>query len=129
MTKFDRSDPNLINFLQQNRPTPPPATIECEEQIIELVERETLFSKYKSDRSVWVLPGAIVAGIFLSWSSYRLLIPQTQLSIDSNELEVFLVNSWHNGIGDTASDTSVETVPAESLLAIDRQSQLLLSHP
>ncbi|MGL5804911.1 MAG: hypothetical protein ACRC11_05645, partial [Xenococcaceae cyanobacterium] len=96
----------------------------------ELVERDHLFSKHKSDRPVWAFRSALVAGIFLSWNAYRMLIPQTQISISSKELEVFLVNSWHNGIGNV-SDISIETMPSDSfsLLAIDRQSQLLLSHP
>ncbi|MGL5875015.1 MAG: hypothetical protein ACRC2R_22065 [Xenococcaceae cyanobacterium] len=130
MTKFNHDDRKLVNFLQQHRPTPPSAAAQCENQMMELVERDHLFSKHKSDRPVWAFRSALVAGIFLSWNAYRMLIPQTQISISSKELEVFLVNSWHNGIGNV-SDISIETMPSDSfsLLAIDRQSQLLLSHP
>lgn len=131
MTKFNHDDRKLVNFLQQHRPTPPSAAAQCENQMMELVEREHRFSKHKSDRPVWAFKGALVAGIFLSWNSYRMSIPQTQTSISSKELEVFLVNSWHNGIGNVSSEMSLETMPSDSfsLLAIERQSQLLLSHP
>jgi hypothetical protein len=129
MKKFDESDRNLVDFLQSHRPISPTEAIDLEEQIIELVDREDVLARQKSDRLFWAIPSAILAGVFIGWGSYRSLISQTQVSVTNDELEVFLVNSWNNGIGQNSLDPSLETVPVNSLLTLDRKTPLALSHP
>lgn len=129
MKKFDSSDRHLVNFLQRHRPDSPVTAIDLEEQIIELVDREDVLARQKSERFFWAIPGAILAGVFIGWGSYRSLIPQTQVSVTSDELEIFLVNSWHNGVGNNSRDPFLETVPVNSLLILDRKTPLVLSRP
>jgi hypothetical protein len=129
MKKFDESDRKLVNFLQSNRPISPTEAIDLEEQIIELVDREDVLARQKSERFVWVIPSAILAGVFIGWGSYRSLIPQTQVSVTNDELEIFLVNSWNNGTGKNSNDPSLETVPVNSFFTLDRKTPLALSHP
>jgi hypothetical protein len=129
MKKFDESDRNLVNFLQSNRPISPAEAIDLEEQIIELVDREDVLARQKSERFFWAIPSAILAGVFIGWGSYRSLIPQTQISVTNDELEIFLVNSWNNGVGKNASDPYLETTPVNSLVTLDRKIPLALSHP
>jgi hypothetical protein len=129
MKKFDKNDRNLVNFLQRHRPNSPATALDLEEQIIELVDREDVLARQKSEWFCWAIPSAIVAGVFIGWGSYRSLIPQTQLSVTSDELEIFLVNSWNNGVANNASDPSLETIPVNSFLTSDRKTPLALSHP
>jgi hypothetical protein len=129
MKKFDDSDRNLVNFLQSHRPSSPSEAIDLEEQIIELVDREDVLARQKSERFFWAIPSAIIAGVVIGWGSYRSLIPQTQVSVTSDELEIFLVNSWNNGVEQNSNDPSLETTPVNSFLTLDRKTPLALSPP
>jgi hypothetical protein len=129
MKKFDESDRNLVNFLQSNRPISPAEAIDLEEQIIELVDREDVLARQKSERFVWIIPSAILAGVFIGWGSYRSPIVQTQVSVTNDELEIFLVNSWNNGVEKDSIDPSLETSPVNSFFTLDRKTPLALSHP
>jgi hypothetical protein len=133
MTKFDKDDRNLVNFLQQYRPHPPAKKIDIEkqieEQIIELIEQDNLPDKHKAYQFSWAIPGAILAGLFIGWGSYRYSVTQPQLALNSDELEVFLVSSWQSGVGNNEIDDLSATMPADSLLITDRKAQLVLSLP
>lgn len=119
----DDDDHQIVNFLAQHRPVPPPATLALEQNLMKRIQQEPLDSKY-SFPWFWVLPGAVVA--LMAWGSYRWFEPSPQMAANSEELETFLISSWTGVTGDsvytsvpnnsnlswlTLADYSLETTP------------------
>ena len=122
------NDEPLVAFLRQNRPVPPPESLDFEDKLMHLVEKEANSSSYHqpsqalssvSPHYYWVFPGVIAASLLFIWSSWRTLnLPQTA-RVEVTELESFLINSWNGVIGET--DHQQLNYPAEN-------SWLLLSN-
>lgn len=94
-------------FLRNHRPTPPPESANVEEQLMNAVAKST---QEGVNQPLWVWPPALVAGLLMLLSSYRLLTPLPEPS-HSASLEAFMQDNWNQVMGETSpssSSTSVE---------------------
>ena len=125
MNQFPNDDEKLVAFVRQNRPVPPPAAANFEEQLLEGIDRQPIPSQQPRHRVFWAIPSAVAAGLLLAWGGYRLLNPATNTA----ELEVFLVNSWNGAIGETSLTSQTESPEADWLLLSDLETDSLSSNP
>jgi hypothetical protein len=124
------NDQNLVNFLKQYRPLPPPARANLEECLMQQAERIPTRSRYQTHLQ-WLIPTAIAACGLVAWGSYRWFNPNPQMifttensasvatkvgesdifirqtSVSSEELETFLIESWTGAMGYTTSESPV----------------------
>lgn len=109
-----QNDERLVMFLQQFRPSAPPAPLESEEQLFLLLDRPSVEegSAATSPRAPrvrswkhWVLPvSALAIGSLLTvWGSHRVRAPQLA-ERSTEELEEFIVRSWE-GFAPIPTDT------------------------
>ncbi|VEP15132.1 conserved hypothetical protein [Hyella patelloides LEGE 07179] len=94
-------DRDLVNFLQQHHPTPPPANPHVEAQLMELIERQPRKSTKNASGLFWFLPGAIAMGMVFTWNNQRFLQQTPQFAQDRINLELFVVDSWEETIEDS----------------------------
>lgn len=129
MTHFPQDEEhNLVNFLRQNCPVPPSAKSDEEEQLMKLLQREPDRSQQHKRTPLWTISSAIVAVILLLWSSDRWLQDKTQIAIDEDALETFLVTTWNDALLETTfSNTDEEK--AFSFLSALQKSQVASSSP
>lgn len=106
----DNSDKKLVNFLKQYRPNSPEAAPDLEQKLLAALERDEAdrpklaWSESQLDRpekrlrissiAKWTFPPAIAAGLLVSWSAYRLLVPAPINQDETAKLEAFLINNW-----------------------------------
>jgi hypothetical protein len=110
MNQFPDHDQPLVTFLQKNRPLPPPANPEREQQLMKLIQRNSVVSRQKPTywSFYWLFPSAIAVSLVLVWGGYRLFTPpQPQVAVDPVELEAFMVSSW-NGTFESSSKNGPE---------------------
>ena len=133
MTKFPNDDDSLVAFIKQYRPAIPPTAANFEEELMELIERETTLPQQQSHSLVFAIPrikslipiaSATLAGLLLSWGGYRLLNPSPSIA----QLELFLVNSWNSAIGSTSFTASSETPETYWLLLADLETDFQSSN-
>ncbi len=135
MTKFPNDDESLVAFIKQHRPAPPPTAANFEEELMELIERQSqpTMPQQQAHSPVFAIPrikylipiaSATVAGLFLSWGGYRLLNPSPSIA----QLEMFLVNSWNSAIGSTSFSASTETPETYWLLLADLETDFQSSN-
>ena len=125
-----RPDPephwDVITFLKQHQPSPPPSPPHLEEQIMTLV-RQSPQSSWRI--SPWAIPTAIAASIILAWGSQssRFSPAIVQHPIPDQELEAYLISNWqlvngevmsqeasNQGLDDNDWLTEFSTEPAQS---------------
>ena len=116
MTQFPNNDEKLVTFLREHCPLPPPARADAEEQLMGLVEKQSILSQKSRQAFFWLVPSAIAACILLAWGSCRWLNPPPQIATNSDELEAFLVNNWEGVMGETSWTSQTESPEADSLL-------------
>jgi hypothetical protein len=75
---------NLVNFLQQNCPVPPYAKSDEEEQLMELVQRQSHTSQQHKGKRLWIISSAIFAGILLLLSSGSFLLKTDDSSLQAS---------------------------------------------
>ena len=134
MSQFPKDDRELISFLQQYRPLPPPGDSSLEKQIYLKISRESQQSKPHSVR--WFVSSAIAATLLGVWglsnlmkpSDYQQFVQQSQ-AIQTADIEDFMINAWE----DTMNTYSWET-PSQSdydhWISLDNVSHhYLVSHP
>lgn len=126
-----RPDPepngDVITFLKQHRPSPPPSSPQLEERIMTLV-RQSPRSSWRI--SPWAMPMAIAASLALLWGSQspRFAPAIVQQPIPDQELEAYLISSWQqvnpdvlspegssHGLYDSYWLTELSTEPDQSL--------------
>lgn len=115
MTQLPPDDREWQEFLCKHRPTPPPASADFEEQLMQAVEKSP---QPAINQWLWTSPPMLAkhavkltaAGLLMVWSGYRLLIPLPQPS-NAASLEAFLENNWNEVLGETSttSQTSTQT--------------------
>lgn len=121
MTKLSSDEQKLQAFMRQHRPVPPPASPDLEEQLMQAIafNSNTTVNKpinlaiAKSQkpnrvRQRWLIPSTIAAGLLITWSSTRLLIPTSELANAS--LEAFLETNWNDVIGETAVNPALNNL-------------------
>ena len=100
MSKFHpKDDRNLVAFLQQYRPIPPPASASTEAELMELIDREESRNSLKIKPIIAIASSAIIGAIF-SFVGYRSVTP----SYTNAQLESFMVNSWDGTVGQTSDN-------------------------
>lgn len=118
-------DRKLINFLRQNRPVAPssPNSLDLEQKLMTAIAKDSHREHSSSLHLIWAIPSAITTGFLLTSVGLNLKTPQ--MTIESEELEKFLVDNWQ----DTLSDKSVVTIQEESDWLLPTVSQPTLTQP
>ncbi len=96
MTQLPPDDRRWQEFLRKHRPIPPPAPASMEDNLMQALEK---CPQGSSERRLWAWPPALVAGLVMLMSSYRLLSPVPE-SPHSTHVEAFLQDSWNEVVGD-----------------------------
>lgn len=113
MTKIPEDDQELVAFLRQNRPFPPPAKTDVEEQLMQIIENQSQSRLNKSRKHLlWLIPGSLAAVIMFTWGGYRYFKPASLMvkqPVDSSEIEAFLISSWNGTLNETALLSNSET--------------------
>ncbi|NMG57132.1 hypothetical protein E1H12_01010 [Geitlerinema sp. P-1104] len=95
MTDSYDDDRQVIAFLRQHRPLPPPAAANLENQLLEQIRTEETLKQLKwRQRRRW--GGAIAAALIpLAWFAHRSLLPPQASQAQLVQLETFLEDSWY----------------------------------
>jgi hypothetical protein len=97
MTQLPPDDKQWQEFLRQYRPTPPPAAVDLEHQVMHAIDRTP--QQPPINWRLWAIPSAIAAGLLMTLSGYRLLMPLPEPS-NAASLEAFLENNWNEVVGE-----------------------------
>jgi hypothetical protein len=117
----ENSDKKLVNFLKQYRPKVPDAAPDFEQRVLAAIERNDSardlnrlgYSRFtessQSSKFVgfpkWGFPAAIVAGLLVFGSGYRVLVTAQLHADEAAHLEAFLVNNWEGVLNDSRTET------------------------
>jgi hypothetical protein len=135
MNKFiPDHDRDFVNFLQQNRPSPPKVNPHLETQLMELIKRQPQTSTKHFASFLWVVPGAIAIGLAITWSSQRFAQPTPQLAQEDTNLELFLSDNWKSALQESNYSTNfyfADTSDTENyqLIPVVKSPQVLSSAP
>jgi hypothetical protein len=113
MTQLPPDDKQWKEFLQHYCPAPPPAAANFEERLMKAVEQAP--HPFLS-RRLWALPPALVAGLLMTWSGYRTLVPIAEPS-NSATVEAFLEDNWNGVVGTTPVSLQGNNPQADWLLS------------
>ncbi len=114
---------NLVTFLRHNRPIPPNAHPDLEQQLIDSLEpRKTTKRRYY--KTAWTIPGAIATGFLFTSVSFTVKTPR--IALEPKDLENFLVRNWQNTLNNQGY-YAVEETEAYWLLPTAAESQPALS--
>jgi hypothetical protein len=128
MTNFPSDDDrNLVKFLRQNSPAPPPVNPHLERHLMEMVQQQPPFSKFKPHPLLLAIPSVVTAGFFLIGSSDRWLNYQSEVVVNSDILETFLVNSWDSTFDETNFMVTDEDA-SHLILSTPQQPKLVSAH-
>ncbi|HEY9672362.1 MAG TPA: hypothetical protein V6D11_13020 [Waterburya sp.] len=98
MTELPPDDQQWQEFLRKHRPTPPPEPPDREEQLFKAMEESP---QPVSVQRLWAWPPALIAGLLMVLSSYRVLIPSPEPT-HSTTLEAFVQDNWNEVVGETS---------------------------
>ncbi|MFB8792182.1 MAG: hypothetical protein U7123_25880 [Potamolinea sp.] len=101
MTQLPEDDQEWLEFLRQNRPTPPPTTDNFEEQLMTAIATS---DQQVKTRKMWLVPSAIAAGLLMAWSGHYFL-NISQNSPNYASLETFLENNWNEVVGEVPANS------------------------
>ncbi len=110
MTQLPPDDKQWQEFLRQHRPTPPPAAVDLENQVMHAIDRTP--QQPPINWRVWAIPSAIAAGLLMTLSGYRLLMPLPEPS-NAARLEAFLENNWNEVVEDAPASSPTNTAQAD----------------
>jgi hypothetical protein len=105
MTPLPPEDEEWQEFLHKHRPIPPPAPFDLEDQLMKAVEKSPQPS---INQRLLPCPPALIAGLLMLLSSYRLLIAAPESS--RANVETFLQDSWNEVVGDTSPQLQTHDV-------------------
>jgi hypothetical protein len=123
MTQFPDDDPALTHFLRQHRSTPPPASPDLEDRILQAIATDALKKPpgaqvipFHKRRRLWLVPSTLAAGLLVALVSYQMLprFQQTDRK-ETASLETFVENTWDNSL--------LEEPDAEWVVSLDSASQ------
>ena len=134
MSQFPKDDQELIYFLQQYRPLPPPADCDLEKQIYIRVSHESQHRRYPKLR--WLVPTIITTSVLGIWGAYNLIKPseyeqfvyQSQ-TIETAETENFMVSTWEETINTSPWENQDQSVYYQWISADNIDNQYLSSQP
>lgn len=119
MTRFPQDDDKLVKFLRRYRPLPPPARVNLERQLLQAIASQTRpRQQVRPAYLFWTLASACLGGLLLAWGGNRWFSPQPfpQVTASSEDLEVFLMESWQGALGETALSWPNPSLEADWLL-------------
>ena len=108
---------NLVSFLRRNKPTPPDAAPDFEQQLIESLEphptHTILWFQLAKTRRISPLsklraPVKLIATGFL-FTSVSFGIRTPRIALEPRDLENFLVKNWQNTLHNNSYTTAEET--------------------
>lgn len=114
---------NLVSFLRHNKPLPPRANPNLEQQLFDSLEPRT-GNRKSSFKATWTIKSAIATGFFFTSVSFSLKTPQ--IALEPKDLENFLVGNWQNTL-DNNNYTATEETEAYWLLPVISEPQPILS--
>lgn len=97
MTPLPPDDREWQEFLHKHRPIPPPAEFDLEDQLMKAVEKSP---QPNLSQRLLPWPPALIAGLLMLLSGYRLLITAPESS--RANVETFLQDNWNEVVGDTS---------------------------
>ncbi|MDJ0730229.1 MAG: hypothetical protein QNJ33_09600 [Crocosphaera sp.] len=134
MSQFPKDDRELISFLQQHRPSPPPADLSLEKKIYLRISHE---SQHRQNLQLrWLIPSVITTSLLALWGTYNLIKPseyekfvrQSQ-GIETAEIEHFMINTWEETMNISPWINSHQSVYYEWISVEQIDSQYLVSKP
>ncbi|WP_107667302.1 hypothetical protein [Cyanothece sp. BG0011] len=134
MSQFPKDDRELISFLQQYRPSPPPEDSALEKQIYLRISHESQHRKMTQFK--WVIPSVIVASVLGVWglvnlmkpSEYEQFVQQSQI-LETAEIENFMINTWEETTHTSPWETENQSVYYQWISVDDVGHQYLISQP
>jgi len=114
---------NLVSFLRKNRPLPPSANIDLEQQLFDSLEPQECRPK-NYFKATCTLKSAIATSFLFTSVSFSLKTPQ--LALEPKDLENFLVKNWQHTL-DSKNYTATEETEAYWLLPVTSEPQPILS--
>lgn len=114
-----QDDEKLIAFLQQHRPVPPPAGENAEQRLMTQLRPQLRPAQRRQLRLLWLLPGAVVAG--LVWSLW-----QPQPAPQADALDAFMVSNWEGmtGVADPSTPEASWLLLNELDMELDMNPQV-----
>lgn len=129
MKQFPEDDEKLIAFLKQYHPVAPQARIDAEEQLMELVSRESPSPSRHSHQFFWIVSSAMAGSLLLTVGGFRWLGSSAQMA-NSEELEMFMVDNWHGTMEETPVVAPTQlTSDADWLMLTEPEAKYVVSSP
>ena len=134
MSQFPKDDRELISFMQQYRPLPPPGDSRLEKQIYLKISCESQQSQPPSIR--WLVPSLIAASLLGMWglsnlmkpSDYQQFVQQSQV-LKTAEIEDFMLNTWEETMNTSSWETPNQSVYYHWISIDNVDNHYLLSKP
>lgn len=128
MSQSPHDDRELISFLKQYRPLPPPGTQKIETQLLARVAREPFPHRQRVELR-WIIPITLAASLGSILAGSRWNQPSYQLTSNSAELETFMVNTWQGTTNESFAEALSSPVDSEWLLLGNLETQYVVSSP
>lgn len=134
MSQFPKDDRELISFLQEYRPSPPPENSALEKQICLKISQQSQHRKTYQLR--WLIPSFVTTGLLAIWgisnlikpSEYEQFVQQSQ-SIEIAEIENFMLNTWEETTDTSSWETENQSVYYQWISVDDPGYQYIISQP
>jgi hypothetical protein len=92
MNRSPEDDENLIQFLRQNRPVPPPVSSNFEQQLMEAIDDRRQQNK-RNSYCIWFIPSTIFFAFSIYWFGFDRPYRVAD-NFDNTEIESVLFGSW-----------------------------------
>ncbi|MDJ0660779.1 MAG: hypothetical protein QNJ42_15010 [Crocosphaera sp.] len=134
MSQFPKDERELLSFLQQHRPLPPPADSTLEKQLYLKICHESQQTKTNSVR--WLVPSIMVSSLLAIWgitnlmkpSEYQQFLQQSQVR-EKAELEKFMLNTWEASINTSPWENNNQSVYYQWISVDNSEHKYLISQP
>ena len=134
MSQFPKDDRELISFMQQYRPLPPPADSTLEKQIYLRISHESQHQKKHQSR--WLIPSVITTGLLAIWGTYNLMKPseyeqfvQQVPTMKTAEIEDFMIHTWEATMTTSPWENSNQSIYDQWISADHISPQYVSSQP
>ena len=134
MSQFPKDDRELISFLQQYRPSPPPGDSTLETQIYLRISHES--QHRKNSQLIWLIPSIITTSLLAIWGVYNLMKPseyeqfvQQSQNLQTAEIEDFMINTWEGTINTSPWENPNQSVYYQWISLDNNGYQYLVSQP
>lgn len=108
MSQFP-DDQNLVEFLRQHRPVPPPPAETLEDGIMFAIDNAAQSprntpSPLRKRRALWLVPPAIAASLVATFLGYRTSMPVSKSATELAMLETFMETNWRNTLNESSEN-------------------------